>query len=541
MLTVNHSTLCDNSTHDYYVASGGGILNAGTATVSDSTLSGNSASYYGGGISNGGTLTVSDSTLSGNSAFLGGGVYSSGTLTVSNSALSGNSAFGGRGGFGGGITNSGISSGGTLTVSNSSLSGNSATVAGGAIYNEFGTVTVSNSTLSGNSADLGGGILNNGTLTVSDSTLSGNSSGGSGGGIWNNGTGPVTLTNVTLTANRCGSLVSVHGGGLFVSSGAPVLHNTLIAGNFRGATGTTADDVNGPLDASGDYNLIGDGTGMTGLSDGVNGDRVGTASAPIDPLLGPLQNNGGPTQTLALLPGSPAINAGGNTYATATDQRGFARIVGGAIDIGAFEVQPAGQATYLRLQAPASITAGTPFTISVTALDDFGQPATGYTGTVHFTLTWPATAMHDYTFTAGDMGQHTFSNLMLPRAGAYTVAGADTADAPINGSTAFTVTPAAAAHIAFTVPTAITAGVPFALTVTVQDAYGNTVTGYQGRVHFTLTGPAMAQADYTFTATDMGSHTFNNVVLRQEGDYTLAGMDSADPTISGSTFLTVLV
>jgi hypothetical protein len=242
---------------------------------------------------------------------------------------------------------------------------------------------------------------------------------------------------------------------------------------------------------------------------------------------------------MALLAGSPAIDAGDNTGAPATDQRGFPRIVGGAIDIGAFEVQPAGQATHLGIQAPVSITAGTPFAITVTALDDLGQPVTGYTGAVHFTLTGPVTATADYTFTAGDMGQHTFTGLLLRRAGAYTVAGADSANPRINGSTTFTINPAAAAHIAFTVPTEITPLEVFALTVTVQDAYGNTVTGYTGTLHFTLTGPVPDMGDYTFTADYLGSHTFHDQVLNVAGDYTLVAMDTGDPTVSGSTFLTV--
>jgi hypothetical protein len=130
------------------------------------------------------------------------------------------------------------------------------------------------------------------------------------------------------------------GGGLFVESGSPLLHNTLIGGNFRG-TGTTRDDVYGSLDPGGDYNLIGDGTGMTGLSNGVHGNLVGPHGNPIDPLLGPLQDNGGPTLMHALLSGSPAIDAGNNDYATDWDQRGdgFPRIVNEIIDIGAFEYQ----------------------------------------------------------------------------------------------------------------------------------------------------------------------------------------------------------
>jgi predicted outer membrane repeat protein len=371
------------------------LYNAATLTVTGCTLSGNAATLYGGGICNRGTLTVTGSTLSDNGATEGGGIENYAILTVTGSTLSGNSA----GGGGGGIANGWPLHNAMLTVSGSTLSGNSARSDGGGILNDDGTVTVSGSTLLGNSAGHGGGIENydvlmviNSTLsgnsanvtgggidsflagvtgpalTVSNCTLSGNSAGSSGGGIYTSGPSyPVTLTNVTLTANRANM-----GGGLSVGSSSPVLHNTLIAGNFSGATGTAPDDVHGALSPAGDYNLIGDGTGMSGLSTGINGNLVGSAAAPIDPLLGPLQNNGGRTQTVALLPGSPAINVGSNAYATATDRRGFARIVGGTIDIGAFEVQPAGQATHLRILAPASITAGTPFTITVTALDDSG-------------------------------------------------------------------------------------------------------------------------------------------------------------------------
>jgi hypothetical protein len=358
-LTVSNSTLSGNSATGAD-AGGGGIDNGGTLTVSNSTLSGNSGGDRGGGIANGGTLTVSNSTLSGNSAFEGGGIANGGTLTVSNSTLSGNSAGEGGGIYTGSpltvISNStlsdnsageggGIYNFARLTVSDSTLSGNSAAFAnvgaGGGIYND-GTLTVSNTTLSGNSARYyGGGIYNRyGPLTVSNSTLSGNSAGRYGGGIYADNTPgpqPFTLTNVTLTANRA----NYSGGGLYVLSGSPVLHNTLIAGNFRGLTGTTADDVYGSLNSGGDYNLIGDGTGMTGLTNGVNGNQVGSASDPIDPQLGPLDFNGGPTLTHALLSGSPAIDAGNNAYATDWDQRGpgYPRIVNGIIDIGAFEYQ----------------------------------------------------------------------------------------------------------------------------------------------------------------------------------------------------------
>jgi hypothetical protein len=449
-LTISTSTIASNQGTGglggaYGLASygdGAGLYNGGTLTVSNSTLTGNSATR-GGGIDNTGTLTVSNGTLSGNTAYGGGGgIANSGTLTVTNSALSGNAVTGNGGG--GGIANSG-----TLTVSNSALSGNSATSAGGGIANDSnGTLTVSNSTLSGNSATYAaGGIANTGTLTVSNSTLSSNSA-PSGGGIYNSGRHSVTLTSVTVTANRTAD-PAYDGGGLYVFPGSsvPVLHNTLIAGNFKGAAGTTRDDVFGRLDPNGDYNLIGDGTGMTGLSNGVNGNLVGSAGSPIDPLLGPLQDYGGPTLTHALMPGSPAIDAGNNAYATDWDQRGegFPRIVNGVIDIGAFEYQGDGAAPlFTRSVRGNQPAAGAPFNVTVQPVDAFGQVAFGYRGTVTFRVmdTDPAVVLPlDYTVTPDDQGRHTFSGAFtLITAGDQTLTVADLANG-LSMDVTLTVTP----------------------------------------------------------------------------------------------------
>jgi predicted outer membrane repeat protein len=433
-MTLIGSTLSGNSANY-----GGGIYNAGggTLTTTDCTLSGNYfltnyssvAEGYGGGIANAGSMTLVGCTVSGNSGDYvpngsGAGIANAGTLTVSNSTLSDNPGAD----LGGGIYNEG-----TVTVTNSTLSDNPADDGGG-IFNWSGTVTVSNSTLSGNSAyDGGGGIYNfYGTVTVSHSTLSGNSAQGSGGGIYTESTLPVTLTNVTLTANRAAA-----GGGVFVASGSPVLDNTLIAGNFRGATGTTRDDVSGALTSGGAYNLIGDGTGMTGLQNGINGNLVGSATAPIDPLLGPLQNNGGPTRTMALLAGSPALNAGDPAQLGVADQRGVVRR--GGVNIGAYQAS----ASVVLFTVSAPVTAGVPFTISVTVQDAYGNTAFGYTDTVHFTASngGVLVAMADYTFRATDSGQHTFTGLVLHQPGNYTLTGSDP-DAGIDGSVSFTVNPA---------------------------------------------------------------------------------------------------
>jgi hypothetical protein len=562
--TVNATISALTIAHGYvYMGVGGGIQSVGTLTVSDCVLSGNEAFAGGGGISNAGTLTVSDCVLTNNQARYGGGIYNynadGGLVTITHSMLKYNNATYSTSGIptlGGGIYNNG----GTVSLTDSTLSGSSSaggtSLAGGTVSEggdicNTGTMTVTRSTLSGNSVSAlsrgsatsaGGAVYNSGELNITNSTIYGNSvsvtalfssssGNSSGGGIYN--TGVLTLVSTTLSGNSAsnrGPGSSSGGGVSTTSAGVTTVRNTLVAGNTAG----TAPDVNGTLASQG-YNLISDGTGGSGF---VDTDLVGTSANPIDPMLGPLQNNGGPTQTIALLPGSPAINAGDNTGAPDTDQRGFARIVGGTIDIGAFEVQAAGQATHFGFQAPAIITAGTPFAIMVTALDDFGQQATGYTGAVQFT--GAATATATFTFTGDNMGQHTFYNLVLTRAGAYTVAGADTANPLITGSTAFSITPAAPDHIAFSGPTTITAEMPFAITATVQDAYGNSVTGYLGTVHFMLIGQAIAQADYTFTTADMGSHTFPHLVLNDAGDYTLTGVDQMDSSIRGSTYFTVL-
>ncbi|XGV96132.1 MAG: filamentous hemagglutinin N-terminal domain-containing protein [Leptolyngbya sp. BL-A-14] len=344
---------------------GGSLLNGGTLTLDHSTLTGNAASVYsdlfhiggfsfnfsgGGGIWNSGTVTMTNSTLSGNSARYGGGIINwRGTVTVANSTLSNNSA---RYGDGGGIWN-----GGTVTVANSTLSSNSARYSGGGIWNS-GAVTVANSTLSSNaSAADGGGIYNavGGIVTVANSTLSGNSaSSGDGGGIYNQGGyiagwpgydvqgGKVWVSNSTLSGN-----LALEGGGLYNSAsrapdpgvenrtdlaGTLAVSNSLITGN---SADTAREVANAGIASSEGYNLF----GYSGSSGVVGMQLSPTDLVPdvgLDRILAPLASNGGPTQTHALVPGSPAINVGKPSL-MAPDQRSAARV--GRADIGAFEFQ----------------------------------------------------------------------------------------------------------------------------------------------------------------------------------------------------------
>jgi len=349
---------------------GAGIYNdGGTVNVTNGTFSNNQAFSFsgkGGAISNNsGTVNVTNGTFSGNSATSGGGISNNGpgTVKVANSTFSENGGVRITQGFPSSVNGAAISNiGGTVEVTNSTLSGNDAGGgSGGGIHNgEGGTVKVTNSTLSGNKVGgffdvglFGGGIYNdNGTVEVTNSTLSGNettNAGSRGAGIYNKA-GTVTLTNSTISGNKVNPsnkapvfplLSSAAGGGIW-NGGTVNVKNTIIAQN----TAATDPDVSGSF-ASGGYNLIGNGTGSTGFT--AVGDRVGTAAAPIDPLLNPLTNNGGPTQTRALQPGSPAINGGDPAFVLTSgpfigppfyDQRGispFNRVSGGIIDIGAFE------------------------------------------------------------------------------------------------------------------------------------------------------------------------------------------------------------
>jgi hypothetical protein len=351
-------------------AQGGGIYldEHVTATIADCVLTNNFTGDIGGaifidGYGGGAILTVLNSTITGNTAGTtdhggsGAGIESSAdVLTIINSTVSNNTAWIGNdffGGYGGGIDSGGE---GTIEISNTTISGNQAGIAGGGL-SLSGTATITNSTINGNTAGLfgpvgptgiGGGISDFGTLTIINSTISGNNAhgstfkgGGEGGGIYNGGSADVG--NSTLSGNQA----DVHGGSIY--GGTFDIGNSILNGG-------SPENISTATVTSHGYNVCSDAGG--GFLKGP-GDQINT-----NPLLGPLQDNGGPTFTHELLTGSPAIDAGDPNFTPPPyyDQRGpdFWRVRNGRIDAGSFEVQAGSTPTPTATPTPTPTSTPTP-------------------------------------------------------------------------------------------------------------------------------------------------------------------------------------
>ena len=279
-------------------------------------------------------------------------------------------------GDGGGVLNNG-----TLTVTGCQITGNAASSFGGGLENT-GTLTINNTTIANNtvaSGSTGGAIDSTGTLTLSNSTLSGNiaNAADASGGIYAFG-GTVTLTNCTITDNQASGFNGT-GGLISTNNAAVTVKNTIIAAN---RDNTTVPDVNivapAAITSSG-FNLVGNVGTVTAFNQ--TGDQTGNGAPALNPLVSTLANNGGPTSTNALLPGSPAINAGTAAGAPANDQRGIARV--GATDIGAFESRGFTLAIGSGNNQSANINTAFANPLVVTANSANGEPVNG--GRVTFT------------------------------------------------------------------------------------------------------------------------------------------------------------
>lgn len=272
-----------------------------------------------------GTVSLSHLTLTDGAGWEAGAIKNGGTLTVTASTISGNRSGSSNLTDGGSISNTGV-----LAVLNSTLSGNSSQTRGGGIRNE-GSATLTNCTISGNSAYEGGGIHSRGDLSLNNCTITDNTAtSGYGGGIyWDARVGSLTLGNTIIALNKATSAPDVYS-------------------NMFSVTVTSKGN-----------NLIGETRDLSGW---VASDKTGTFSNPVNPQIGVLADNGGPTKTHALLANSPAINGGNNALipgGVTTDQRGQARIQRDTVDIGAYESDALADTTSPTLSFTTSATTPT--------------------------------------------------------------------------------------------------------------------------------------------------------------------------------------
>ncbi len=279
-------------------------------------------------------VTISGLTMrNGMATDIGGVLVEAGTsLNISDSAVVDNETPGGTGGIG---------NRGTLTIVRSTIARNVSIDAVGGIGNsDQGVLTVTDSAIVGNRVDgegAGGGISNvdGGRVTLTNVTVSGNDVLGNGGAINANldPAGFVHLNNVTIVDNRAGNPAgSTAGGGINAQGGEVEIRNSILAGNLDRTETNPGDDCSGTVTSLG-HNIIGDESECTITA--ATGDLIGTGASAIDPKVGPLADNGGPTQTHALLAGSPAIDSAG-PGCPAADQRGAPR--SGTCDRGAYEL-----------------------------------------------------------------------------------------------------------------------------------------------------------------------------------------------------------
>jgi uncharacterized repeat protein (TIGR03803 family) len=328
--------------------------------------------------------------------------------------------------------------------------------------------------------------------------------------------------NTVLVMDQSGNLYGVtnaggaHGDGS-VFELAKGSRSIMVLASFNGLVGSLSGLI---LDSSG--NLY--GTTYYGGSAGLGTVfEVGAGNGAITTLASFVGANG------EYANGGLTLDKRGNLYGTTSSSSSG--------DGTIFEL-PAAAAAHPAFQIsgfPATTSAGTAQTFTVTVQNADGTTDTGYTGTIHFTSTDPQAVLPaDYTFTSADAGVHTFT-VTLKTAGTQAIIATDSANSFIAGSATSTVTPAAASRLVITGPSTVTAGGAFSITVTAYDAFGNVATGYTGAVQFTSSDTtANLPANYTFQASDNGTHTFSGLVLNKKGKQSITAADTLSSGIMGS-------
>ncbi|MFN8434451.1 MAG: ELWxxDGT repeat protein [Anaerolineales bacterium] len=451
--TIRNSSFTENS------GAGGAIGNVGTLTIENSTFSNNSSLLGGGALVNSfnGTTKIYESTFTGNSTQgNGGAIYNlEGVVEIYQSTFSNNSAK-----QGGAIIAGTLQYGNNTTtlISESIISDNQASLSGGAIEFDSGSsMIIDKTTISGNTSAAAGGIANisGNLLTITNSTIANNiatQAPGPGGIIGLNS--PVTIKNSTITGNNYAAVYV---------QGNTTISNTTIAGN----PGYGLEVLNFSLSIKNsiiannniDCSLLNGATlsiSQNNLIETNNG--CGTPASITDPLLGSLANNGGSTQTIALLPNSPAIDMGNNTSCEATDQRGITRPQGSSCDIGAFEYQDLTSPSVTSIVRTSANPISAPsvefaitFSESVQNVDinDFSLFTSGVSGVTITSVTPVSTSVYTVTVNTGsgngtirldvpvsatikDLSNNNLSGLPYTTGESYTIVSLTTIDVSIS-------------------------------------------------------------------------------------------------------------
>jgi ELWxxDGT repeat protein len=387
--------------------------------------------------------------------------------------------------------------------------------------------------------------------------------------INSNGSGaPSWLTNVNGTL-YFGAVDGTHGDELWRSDGTPA--GTFVVADINRGSGSSAPakltNVNGTLFFSANDGTHGNelwevpSSTATAASLAVSGFPSSTTAGVPDRVTVTALNADGSIDTSytgtvhfassdgqATLPSDytfAASDAGVHTFSAVLKTAGTASLTASDGSILGSEngitVDPAA-VSQLTLAAPSSTVAGSSFSITVTARDPYNNVATGYSGTVAFSSSdTKANLPAKYTFTTGNAGSSSFTGVALKTAGTQPVTAADTATASITASASVAVSPAPANEFILAAPTSVRAGVSFRLTVTVEDAYGNVVTNYLGTIRFSSTDTrATLPANFTFTATAHGVHTYTGLVLRKTGYQQITVTDTHQSTLLSSVIVDVV-
>ena len=562
----------DTATFDGGAIAAAGNLGAGNATVSTSTFTSDSSQSNGGAIDyadSGGTgkLTVTGSTFTSDTATADGGAVdnadgagSTSALTVTSSGFTSDGA-GVDGGAIDNADNSGAASG--SSVAGSSFSLDTTTAGDGGAFDNADTdgtatgVSVTGSTFSQDSAGQGdGGAIDNadsggtGAVTVGTSTFSDNTATLQGGAIDNADYAPATAPfgSGTLVVDS-----STFSGNTATASG-PAIANVAVGSTGVGTVTVAADQIADACNqGTGTWHDAGYVVGDATCQNGGTGD-VATPTLAAD--LGPLADNGGPTETLLPLPGNPGaaiipnptsvtLGTVKTTLCPTTDQRGTASASGATCYSGSVQGTPQRVVfTSAPLAVAASSSATNAITLAVVDTSGDVMPAPVAT-TIHL-----ASSGSGGVFSLTSGGPATTSVVLPQSATSVTVyfgdrtAGTPTLTASANGYGTSTqtasVAPGAATTFTVAAPATATVNAAVTVTVTAKDALGNTATGYAGAVRFTASGgPATLPANYTFTAGDHGTHKFP-VTFTAVGSVKVTATDTVTPSVTGSSAGTVV-